>query len=84
MNSMNIINFKSIAAIRIKFFHDGFEKKTESEFDKTKNQNNFWSMLRVSKLACLSYKSCNNLSVVTKFGYIFAVTNIKLYTKNCV
>ena len=31
----------------------------------------------------LGYKSGNNWSVFTKIGYVFAVSNISLYTKNC-
>ena len=32
---------------------------------------------------CLVYKLCKNLSILMKFGYIFAVSNLSLYTKNC-
>ena len=32
---------------------------------------------------CLGYKSRKNLSVITKFGYVFAISNLCLHKKIC-
>ena len=39
--------------------------------------------LSVALSTCLGYKSSKNQSILMEFGYVFAVTNFCLYTKNC-